>query len=116
MSETRNNQTSVIRGVTIKLSTPWCCVVAIVVAGLDYIFSKDSDLAHRKPGYVEITCCEPSLFKLWNSRDLAQSVDLLLAAENRVRLRTMTKTAFHALEQVIGQDQGKYPDPRGGPR
>jgi hypothetical protein len=73
-----------------------------VVAGLDYIMSEDSDLAHRKPGYVEITCSEPSLFRLWSARDLAQSVDLLQAAAIRHRAGTMTNASFLSAQQVIG--------------
>lgn len=38
---------------------------------------KGSHLAEHKPGYVEITCCDPQSFRPWRHDDLQHAVELL---------------------------------------
>jgi hypothetical protein len=63
---------------------------------------QDSDLASRRPGYVEITCSDTLQFKEWTPQELAINVGLLDEASLRVRTSEMTKAAFHDLEMMMG--------------
>jgi hypothetical protein len=63
---------------------------------------KDSDLAGRRDGFVEITCTDTKCFKSWSAAEAARVVDMLGAASTRVSVGTMTKTRFHQLEQTTG--------------
>ena len=59
-------------------------------------------MATRRPGYVEITCCDSSSFREWSDTDLWTVVDALGAAKARVEAGTLTKTKFHELETATG--------------
>ena len=72
------------------------------------VFKKDSDLASRRAGYCEITCADPSRFKLWKRRDLATSVDLLGMAATRVTALAMTKVEFEELQKTTGLNHNKH--------
>ncbi len=56
---------------------------------------KDSDLAGRRDGFVEITCTDTKRFKSWPAAELARVVDMLGAASTKVSVGTMTKTQLH---------------------
>ena len=63
---------------------------------------KDSDLAGRRDGFVEITCTDPKCFKSWSAADLARVVDMLGAASTRYSAGAITKAVLHQLEQTTG--------------
>jgi hypothetical protein len=63
---------------------------------------QDSDLASRRPGYVEITCSDTLQFKEWTPQELAINVGLLDEASLRVRASAMTNAAFKDLEMMMG--------------
>ena len=66
------------------------------------IFKLNSDLAHRRPGFVEVDCHDPALFSLRTDADLVTSWDLLGVAHGRVQAGTMTKAAFDRIEKMEG--------------
>ena len=66
------------------------------------LYTSDSELAHRKPGFVEIGCADPSAFIAWSPGDQQTTVQLLCAAYDRVRAGTLTKTSLNDLEVVTG--------------
>jgi len=66
------------------------------------VFNKNTDLAARDPGYVEIACHDFHAFRSWNPAQLAKMVDLLGAAAARVSAGTMTKAQFTELEMTLG--------------
>jgi hypothetical protein len=72
------------------------------------VFKKDSDLAGRREGYVEITCFDPSKFRSWSSQEFNQAVDLITAAGGRVEEGTMTQTRFNELEQMLGLNYNPF--------
>jgi hypothetical protein len=66
------------------------------------VFNKHTDLAARDPGYVEIGCHDVNAFRSWTPAQLAKMVDLLRAADGRVRAGTMTNTQFKELQVTLG--------------
>lgn len=66
------------------------------------VLKKQSDLAHRSPNFVEISCSDFSKFCLWTAAELYQASDTLAEAAARVDRREMTKTLFKELEMTIG--------------
>ena len=66
------------------------------------VFKKQSDLAHRSPGFVEITCCDHDAFRSQSSSDVFAIADMLVAAKKRVDEGTMTKIRWERLEFVNG--------------
>jgi hypothetical protein len=66
------------------------------------VFNKNTDLAARDPGYVEIGCHDVDSFRSWSPAQLAKMVDLLRAANARVSAGTMTKGQFTDLEMAVG--------------
>lgn len=78
------------------------------------VFKKASDLAHRSPGHVEITCCDHDAFRLQRSSDLFETADLLVASKRRVAEGTMTKVRWEHLEMITGlntNEDGILSDP-----
>ncbi len=63
---------------------------------------KDSDLAARDEGFVEITCPDPRCFKQWTTEQLGTVMDSLAEGQRRVAVRAMTKSKYHQLEQTTG--------------
>jgi hypothetical protein len=66
------------------------------------VFNKNTDLAARDPGYVEIGCHDVNAFRSWTPAQLNKMVDLLRAAAARVVARTMTKGEFNDLQITLG--------------
>ena len=66
------------------------------------VLKKDSNLAHRRSGYVEITCHDCSLFRARGARELAAEVDALALASDRVKAKRMTKGKFLELQMACG--------------
>ena len=66
------------------------------------VFKLGSDLVARRPGYVEIDCCEAARLRSWSADKVYEVADTLLAAEARARAGTMTKAMRHELEQSVG--------------
>jgi hypothetical protein len=64
--------------------------------------SQDSGLAYIKPGFVDITCCDSTLFREWHSDRVFRAVDLLLQAHRRVEAGTFTKTDYEDMEMSMG--------------
>lgn len=72
------------------------------------VLKKDSDLAHRREGYVEITCHDCSRFYRRSSAELAGEVQALALAHERVEANRMTKTKFHGLQMVCGLNFNRH--------
>ena len=66
------------------------------------MYCKDSDLAGRGDGFVEITCSDPAAFRTWPARDIFRMVDALAAAKAQVDAGTLTTVKFREMEQMIG--------------
>ncbi len=66
------------------------------------IFAKDSDLAHRSPGFEDITCSDPSKFKTWTGKDVWTAVDVLQGAHARVASGNMRMEQVNKLGQMYG--------------
>ena len=66
------------------------------------IVVKDSDLARRRPGFVEITCTDLAAFRAWSATDQFQTIDMLTVAKARVTAGTMAATALDDLEKITG--------------
>ncbi len=58
------------------------------------VFRKDSGLAHRMPGYVEIDCSDPALLRSWTASEVYFAADSVAAAAGQVAAGTMTKGDF----------------------
>jgi len=69
--------------------------------------SKDSDLAGRSDGFVEITCADPSKFKGWDPKALLENIRMLGDAQSRVDASTMTRTRYESLEKSVGFNYNK---------
>lgn len=61
-----------------------------------------SDLAHVKPGYVEITCSDVRQCKTLPVAEYTKAMDMLSCAGARVAAGTMSKAALNDLETVLG--------------
>ena len=66
------------------------------------VFKKDSDLAHRQPGYVEATCTDVSKCVEWAPGDLYDAADAVDAASEQVAAGEMTKTLSEDLRKSVG--------------
>ena len=55
------------------------------------VFSRDSDLAHRQEGCVDVTCHNPSLFKRWAANGIETIVDAISAAHEKCQRGEWTK-------------------------
>jgi hypothetical protein len=63
------------------------------------VFRKDSGLAHRMPGYVEIDCSDPALLRSWTASEVYFAADSVAAAAAKVAAGTMTKGDFQEHEK-----------------
>jgi hypothetical protein len=61
------------------------------------VFRKDSGLAHRMPGYVEIDCSDPALLRSWSASEVYFAADSVAAAAGRCAAGTMLKGDFEEL-------------------
>ncbi len=61
-----------------------------------------SDVAHRRPGFVEIDAHDVADFKLWSAADVRQSVAMLAAAKGRVAAGTMSAIDCSDIEMAVG--------------
>ena len=64
------------------------------------VFRKDSGLAHRMPGYVEIDCSDPALLRSWTASEVYFAADSVAAAAAKVAAGTMTKGDFQEHEKI----------------
>ncbi len=70
--------------------------------GFAAVSFEGSDLAHRKPGYVEITCDDPNLCRSLPSCEYAKTMATLAGGSARVAEGRMSKVAFAELEVATG--------------
>ena len=63
---------------------------------------QDSDLAHRRPGYVEITESDVSKFKQHTASSIHEAVNVLAATAKRVADGTMSNARLAELEKAYG--------------
>ena len=70
------------------------------------ILRKGSDLAHRRPGFYEITHSRAADFQVWSTADVCDSIAALDKADGHVATRAMTKAKFKELEQAVGTASG----------
>ena len=68
------------------------------------ILKKDSDLAHRVPGFVEMSCTDPLLVKGTTSSEFRDRCDLVAAAHQRYSANRITKTMFVNICKSEGQN------------
>ena len=66
------------------------------------LFLQGSDLAHRRPGFVEITCPNVNEFRPWTHAKLRTTIDLLLAAGGRVERGELTRAQLRDMEMTTG--------------
>ncbi len=66
------------------------------------VFKKDSNLASRKPGFVEIDCSSSALFRSWTCEQLYQVVDGVAAAHEAAQAGTITKAMFEDMTASVG--------------
>ena len=66
------------------------------------VFKKNSGLAHRRAGYVEITCATPDSFHARDLRELNANIDMLMQSQRQCNVGTVTKTQHHQLEIMLG--------------
>ena len=66
------------------------------------IFKKGSDLASRRPGYVEIDCADMTAFHQWSVPDLCNTMDLLVATSRQVEAGTLPKARLDEISRVCG--------------
>jgi len=66
------------------------------------VLMKGSGLAHLRPGFVDIACCDRTMLRKWTSDKVFRAVDLLEGAHRRVQDGRMTKAAYRDLEMATG--------------
>jgi hypothetical protein len=66
------------------------------------VFNRNSGLAHRKTGFVEIDCTDPALHRSLSASQVYRAVDAVAAAAGKVAAGTMSKTDFEELEMSVG--------------
>ena len=64
--------------------------------------SQDSGLALLKPGFVDITCSDRTLFREWHSEKVFRASDVLVQAHRRVEAGTLTNTDYEDMEKSMG--------------
>jgi hypothetical protein len=67
---------------------------------------KDSGLAHRKPGYVEIDCTDPALLRSWSASQVYFAADAVATAAGQLAAGTMSKGDFDEFEKSVGINNG----------
>ena len=66
------------------------------------VLKKDSDLAHRKPGFVEICCTDRAQVRSWSASQLFKTADYVAGAAARLAAGTMSKTDYDDVEKMVG--------------
>lgn len=72
------------------------------------VFRLGSDLAARRPGYVEMDCFDVCKFRSWSAAELFSAADTVAEAENRMLDSRITKTMFNEIEQSLGLNSNKH--------
>ena len=72
------------------------------------VLKKGSDLAWRRPGYCEITCADPTKFKVWQAAEIHHTIDLLAAASERVDAGTLSQPRYDELELACSLNFNKH--------
>lgn len=72
------------------------------------VLKKGSDLASRRPGYVEITCHDETRFREWSAGDLAAAVDMLAESSRRLEAGATTRARHDALELATGLNFNRH--------
>ena len=66
------------------------------------VLKRDTDLAHRREGFVETTCFDFSKFERMTSQEVATTVSFLTAANAKVQEGSLPKVRFAELEMMHG--------------
>ena len=66
------------------------------------VFRKGSDLVQGKPGYVEITCADPTKFEAWQEGDFLNAIDIILEARAKVDRGQLKKEKLETIEKAFG--------------
>lgn len=66
------------------------------------VLKKDSGLAHRRPGFVEIDCGETARFAQRSNEDLQALVGMLRETRRKVEAGTMTKARAEDVQKCTG--------------
>jgi hypothetical protein len=66
------------------------------------VLSKGSDIATRRAGLVEMTCCDSALFKEVTDQDLRDVVDALLVARQRVDDGLWQNSKLENMQKMLG--------------
>ena len=59
-------------------------------------------MAGRRPGWVEIDCSDPSMFRSWSAAEFYRAVDLLEQAHQQLEAGGITRAAVDELEMCCG--------------
>ena len=72
------------------------------------VCKKQSDLAGRREGFVEISCADPSKFRTWKQDDARKSMSMLNEASRRVRAKALPKTRLQELSMIFGLNSNEH--------
>lgn len=72
------------------------------------VLRKGSSLAERKPGFVEIDCCDSALFRSWAAAAVFKAADAVAAARARVDAGDMPRRALAELEMAVGLNHNSH--------
>jgi hypothetical protein len=84
----------------IRLASGTAANVHVDACRLCELMRQGSDLAHRKPGFVEVSCANVQAFRA--TRHFVRTAKLLCAGKERVGRGEMTKTSLNELETAAG--------------
>ena len=70
------------------------------------VFNKDSGLAYRRPGFVEIDSTDPARLRSWSASQVYRAADAVAAAAGKTAAGKMSKTDFEELEKSVGINDG----------
>ena len=68
------------------------------------MLKKNSDLAWRAPGFVEVTCCDPRLLHKTTPEEFKNSCDLVAAAHASRRANQISRVMFDNIEKTEGMN------------
>ena len=72
------------------------------------VFKKGSDLSHRRPGFCEIACADPRMFRSWAQTDMTRTMEMLNAGKHRVTAGLMAKSKLDDIAKSFGLNPNEH--------
>ena len=72
------------------------------------VCKKQSDLAGRCEGFVEVSCADPSKFRAWTQADAVRSMAMINEASRRVHARTLPKRRLEEVSMIYGLNANEH--------